>query len=86
VPLGGEEDARQWTRAFAAMVDGAGAVGPRNWRGMMFRARAERWITGIIEDVRAGRIEVPEGSALHVIASHRDQNGEPLAPASRRSS
>jgi fatty-acid peroxygenase len=80
VPLGGEEDARQWTRAFAAMVDGAGAVGPRNWRGMMFRARAERWITGIIEDVRAGRIKVPKGSALEVIASHRDQNGEPLAP------
>jgi fatty-acid peroxygenase len=80
VPLGDEEDARRWTRAFAAMVDGAGAVGPRNWRGMMMRARAERWITSIIEDVRAGRIEVPEGSALEVIASHRDQNGEPLDP------
>src|SRR3954454_612385 len=60
------------------MVDGAGAVGPRNWRGMLLRARAERWIGSIIEDVRAGKIEVAEASALHVIAWHWDQAGKLL--------
>jgi fatty-acid peroxygenase len=77
VPLK-DRDARRWIRAFAAMVDGAGAVGPRNWRGMLLRARAERWIRSIIEDVRAGKIEIAEASALHVIAWHRDQAGKML--------
>jgi len=77
VPLS-DQDARQWTRAFAAMVDGAGAIGPRNWRGMLLRARAERWVRSIIEDVRAGTLKVSEACALHVIAWHRDQTGKLL--------
>jgi cytochrome P450 len=30
-----ESEARQRTCEFGAMIDGAGAVGPRNWRGNM---------------------------------------------------
>lgn len=77
VPLA-ESEAEQRTREFAAMIDGAGTVGPRNWRGLLLRARTERWIRGVIEGVRAGRLEVPEGSAAYVIARHRDQDGELL--------
>lgn len=42
LPLGEAEVGRR-TREFAAMIDGAGAIGPRNWRGMVLRARSERW-------------------------------------------
>jgi fatty-acid peroxygenase len=73
-----DSDARQRTRELAAMVDGAGAVGPRNWRGMLLRARTERWIRDIVEKVRVGGLEAPEGSAAHVIAWHRDLDGELL--------
>ncbi len=41
VPLS-ELEAEQRTREFAAMVDGARSVGPRNWRGLLLRARTER--------------------------------------------
>jgi fatty-acid peroxygenase len=77
VPLA-EPEAKQRTREFAAMIDGAGAIGPRNWRGQVLRARTERWIRNVIEKVRAGELEVAEGSAAHVIARHRNLNGELL--------
>jgi len=77
VPLAASE-AGQRTREFAAMIDGAGSVGPRNWRGLVLRQRTERWIRAIIEKVRARELDVPEGSAAHVIAWHRDLDGQLL--------
>lgn len=67
------------TEEFAAMIEGSASVGPRNWRGMILRNRTERWAKGLIEDVRAGRIAPPAGSALDVIASHRDADGEEIS-------
>jgi fatty-acid peroxygenase len=61
------------------MVEGAGAAGPRNWWGMLPRARTERWIQDIIARVRIFELEVAEGTAAHVIAWHRDLDGELLA-------
>ncbi|HEV7368222.1 cytochrome P450 [Arenibaculum sp.] len=66
------------TRELAAMVEGAGSVGPRNWKGMLLRTRTERWARGIVDAVRARDLVVPEGSATHLIAWYRDQNGRPL--------
>ncbi|HET8551770.1 MAG TPA: cytochrome P450 [Gammaproteobacteria bacterium] len=67
--------AAERTREFAAMIDGAGAVGPRNWRAMGLRRRSERWAQEIIEALRAGRRQAPEDSAAHVIALYRELNG-----------
>lgn len=49
-------------------------------RGMLLRQRTERWIRSIIEAVRSRELEVPEGSAAHVIAWHRDPDGDLLSP------
>ncbi|AWN37562.1 cytochrome P450 [Methylobacterium radiodurans] len=65
---------------FAAMIDGTGAIGPRNWRGHLYRARTERWARAMIREIRAGRRAVPEGAA-RAIAEHRDRDGEPLGEA-----
>lgn len=62
---------------FAAMVDGTGAIGPRNWRGHLYRARTERWARRMIEEMRSGRREVPDGAA-RTIAGHRDAEGKLL--------
>jgi fatty-acid peroxygenase len=77
VPLS-EPDAGRRTREISAMIDGAGAIGPRLWRGLLLRARTERWLRGVVEEVRGGELEVPEGSPIHVIAWHRDLDGELL--------
>lgn len=77
IPLA-EHEVEQRTREFGAMIDGAGAVGPRNWRGMLLRTRTERWAKDIIERVRSGALDVPEGSAAHAIAWHGELDGELL--------
>ena len=68
----------EWTHEFGAMVDGAGSVGLRNWRGLTLRRRTERWARDWIADVRSGRRSAPPGSPLAVIAAHRDLDGQPL--------
>lgn len=77
VPLP-DAEAKQRTRELAAMINGAGSVGPNNWRGMLLRTRTERWARHLIAQVRAHKLDVPEASALHVIAWHQELNGELL--------
>jgi fatty-acid peroxygenase len=77
VPLA-ESEVEQRTREFAAMIEGAGTFGPRNWLGLLLRRRTERWIQDVVEKVRTGELDVPEESAAHVIAWHRDPEGELL--------
>lgn len=63
---------------FSAMVDAFGAVGPRHWKGRRARSRAEEWISGVIEDVRAGKLKAEEDSALYAMAFHKELHGGQL--------
>lgn len=71
-------EARERTAEFSAMIDGAGSVGVRNARGHALRAQTERWVRGLIENVRDGSAEVPDDCPLAVVARHRDEHGELL--------
>ncbi len=79
VPLRAAE-ASQWTRDLTLMFDAAGAVGPRHWRSRLARRRGEAWLAGIVEQVRAGRLEPPKESPLRIVALHRELDGELLSP------
>lgn len=79
VPLG-EPEAGERTRELAAMIDGSGSFGPRNVRGQLLRRRAERWAGNLVEAVRNGTLRPPDGSALAVVAAHRDPGGALLTP------
>jgi fatty-acid peroxygenase len=72
------EEVGRRAHEFEAMVKGTGSTGPRLWRGHLMRVRTERWMRGVIRRIRAGEIQVPEGSAAEVIASHRDAAGRLL--------
>ncbi|MGW3895886.1 cytochrome P450 [Micromonospora profundi] len=61
-----------------AMIEGPAVAGPRHWRGLLARRRAERWIGDLIERARVGTHQAPPGSALQVIAEHRDAQGSLL--------
>lgn len=79
VPL--EESEVGWrTAELTALFDYAGSVGPKHWWARLARKRAERWIEGVVTQVRAGRLELLEQSATHVIATYRDLNGKALTP------
>ncbi|HZD88455.1 MAG TPA: cytochrome P450 [Gaiellaceae bacterium] len=80
VPLADDREARERTQELSAMIDGAGSIGPRNWRGHLLRRRTERWAAVLVERVRRGELEVPQASALAEIARHRDLEGSLLEP------
>lgn len=77
VPLA-EADLPQRTREMAAMIEGSGTVGPRNWWAMLLRTRDERWVRKIIQEVRNHKIDAPTGSAAQIIAGHCDLDGKLL--------
>lgn len=77
VPLA-ESEVQQRTDDLAAMVDSAGATGPRHWQGLWARQRAMKWSMALVEQVRAQTLHAPEGSALQTIATHRDVQGKLL--------
>ncbi len=69
------------TGQLGAMIDNAGRIGPANWIARLRRQGAERDLAQRIRAVREGRAAAPEGSALQVIAGHRDPNGALLPEA-----
>jgi fatty-acid peroxygenase len=79
VPLP-EREVAQRTREVAALFDYAGSIGPRHWWARWARRRCERWMRGLVGDVRSGRLRPAPDSALHQIAFHRDHLGQELAP------
>jgi len=73
-----ESEVKSRTQDFMAIIDGAGAVGLRHWRGRLARKRLNAWLAGVIDDVRDGESSVPHGSAAEVIAWHREPDGKLL--------
>ncbi|NYE19624.1 cytochrome P450 [Microbacterium immunditiarum] len=58
-----------------AMIDGAGAFGPRNWWGRMLRRRSERWARRVIEGVRSAELDTVPGSPVETLAWYHDADG-----------
>jgi fatty-acid peroxygenase len=69
---------RRRASEFEAMIEGTGAIGPRNWRGHWRRARTERWMRRIVRRIRGGKMQVPEASAAYLISTFQDHNGRLL--------
>lgn len=63
-----------------AMVDGFATPGPRHWQARQARTRREAWLAEFVQDVRAGRTRVPDGSAAERIIRHQEVGGGPLTP------
>lgn len=70
VPLEGEA-LQRCSGALRAMVEGAGSVGPRNWRALLLRDRAERWAREQVRAARSGDTATP-GSPLQQLALHQE--------------
>ena len=80
VPLAGETLARR-TREMTAMIDGAGTVGPRAWRGLLLRQRSERWARQVISGARQ-RHHGAHPSPVERLAAFQPDTGPPLDEAS----
>jgi fatty-acid peroxygenase len=69
---------RRRAAEFEAMIEGTGAIGPRNWEGHWKRARTERWMRRIVRRIRSGKMQVPKSSAAYLISTFQDRNGRLL--------
>lgn len=78
VPLANADEAVLRTAEFSAMIDGAGAVGPRNWLGQSLRRHTEQWARERINAIRLDGPLDPESPAAR-IAFHVDADGEVLS-------
>lgn len=78
VPLTNANDAVLRTAEFSAMIDGAGAMGPRNWLGQSLRRHTEQWARERINALRMEGAPDPESPAAR-IAFHVDADGEVLS-------
>lgn len=76
----GEGDTPGRTRDVVALFDGAGAVGPRHWKARLARTRLERWLAGVVREVRSDSRRCDPSSPLSWVARHLDADGQTLAP------
>ena len=69
-----EGQAQQRTLELAAMIEGAGSIGPRNWKGQLLRQRTEHWAQELIRQARSHRRADP-ATPLDIIAHHTALHG-----------
>lgn len=74
-----DAEARNRAEDMGTMVDGFAAIGCRNLRARRARTRSEAWMGDILERVRNHEATAPQGTALHTMAWHKDENGRLLA-------
>lgn len=79
VPLP-EEQAGLRARQLSEMIDGAGGVAGRYFRGKTSRKKAEKWIRSMVRDIRRNKLQLPQDSVFYKFAMHRDLEGELLHP------
>lgn len=66
------------TKDFAAMIDAAGGIGLRYFKGRVARRRTERWIGKLIKQLRNGNRGISGETVFHTIATHRNLKGDLL--------
>jgi fatty-acid peroxygenase len=59
-------------RDLADIVDGFGSLGRRGVRARRARKRVDRWARELVTGVRSATVSATPGTALHVLANHRD--------------
>lgn len=72
-------DADRLASDLVALVDGFATLGPRHWRARIARVEWEGRLSRLVQEVRSGSADVPQGSVVDAVARHRE-DGEPLHP------
>ncbi|WP_339262934.1 cytochrome P450 [Solibacillus sp. FSL W7-1472] len=73
-----DKDMKKLADDFRAMFESATAIGPSHWAGRHARNRVEKWMGNLIDQVREGKLNPEEGTALYTFSWHRDLEGNLL--------
>lgn len=77
VPLD-EKEAKTRASQMGEMIKGFGSIGLMQLKGRIARKQTEEWAESIIHQVRQHKLAHKEGTALAIIAWHKDEKGELL--------
>lgn len=73
-----DKDMKKLADDFRAMFESATAIGPSHWAGRHARNRVEKWMGNLIDQMREGKLNPEEGTALYTFSWHRDLEGNLL--------
>lgn len=73
-----EKDMKKLADDLRAMFESATAIGPSHWVGRHARNRVEKWMGNLIDQVREGKLNPEEYTALYTFSWHRDLEGNLL--------
>ncbi|WP_172200939.1 cytochrome P450 [Saccharibacillus qingshengii] len=73
-----EDEVKKLTKDLVAMFESPAAIGPKHWLGRYARNKVEKSIGELINEVREGRVNPPENTALHTFSWHRNLEGNLL--------
>lgn len=79
VPLREHEVAPR-CQQLTALFDQAAAPGLGHFRSRRARDRVEAWLSRLIDQARAGQIEILEHTPMHTVAWHHDADGQLMPP------
>ncbi|GKV68527.1 fatty-acid peroxygenase [Sporosarcina sp. NCCP-2716] len=79
VPLE-EKDVEKRTRQLAQLFESPASVGMKYRGAVHARKELEKWIAGLVEDVRQNKLQPPSGTALLTFSEHKDLEGKLLEP------
>jgi fatty-acid peroxygenase len=78
VPPLHEAEVQRRTREVVALFDRAGAPGAGHLQSRIARWQTEHWLAGLVNQTRAGDVDVSPESPLAILASYKDSHGRPL--------
>ena len=67
-----DQDIDTFSEQLANLYESAEKVGMKHFKGKHARKELEAWLSQLIDDIRAGKIEVGEHTPLYQIAMHHD--------------
>lgn len=73
-----ENEVKQRTQELSAMVDAIGGSLERFKEGAQSRKSQEKWLMGIIKDIRSGIYNPPPNTAAYIVAHHKGTDGKYL--------
>ncbi|MGJ9383176.1 cytochrome P450 [Salipaludibacillus sp. CF4.18] len=73
-----DQDVKQRAWELGEMVDSFGGSVARFRSGKKARESQEKWLKGIVKNVRSGKIPAPANTAAYIISHHREPNGKQL--------
>ncbi|MCJ8008715.1 cytochrome P450 [Lederbergia wuyishanensis] len=73
-----EDEIKSRSKEFGSLFESVAAIGPNHWLGRTARNNIEKWIIGLVEEVRNQELESTENTALHQFSWHRDLEGNLL--------